>query len=1152
MANNFTFQTSLRLNSAGFKKGIKEVKGALNDLKSSFLSLAGALGAGLGFSQFISSMKDTAVQLSVAQNVLKNVSKVTKEYTDGVSKGSIEISNYAENLQYVRRLAKDYSQDLIGLTENFAKFHAACDKTNLSLEQQKDVFEALTRAAAYYHMSADQTNDMTLAITQMMSKGKVTSEELRRQLGNALPGAFNLMAAAIGVSTAELEDMMSAGKVISSEVLPRFAAMLNTVTKNADFDSLQMSMNRLKNTWTEFVERSGAENIFQGIVERANQALGTITKNINEISSLIKGLLAGIGSYSVFKYLQKQGNEFYEAQEKRIKEVRKEMAKARGEIIKLSQAGKVKFASDSTFAEPVQRVRLTEEEIAALRKHNALELEALKISVERTKESLRRRGITDFTGHDRFYNTQSAKYKEIENLINKIPGVQKQTNSFFNTVGAGIRNIGVQIGNIIKSMGISALIGLVIGGLTTMITHLKKIKEEWKKIHSIVEDYHNEVQKTDDSLVANEKVLRNNLAILQDTSNSERVRLNALNELNKQMGTSYNKEALDATKQAYKDIVEEVNRWIEATKKQAQIQIHARKAAEAQSQIEERSARLKANKTELDSFKWYDENGTEYQGPAPGDPLAYYKFKKLKREVDMDTEAIKNLQQVADEADAALKKLGVELFDLLTPPNVGPGGGEQSDIGKVLDKYTENLKELDNKLKEHAITQEEYNEEFDDLVSKFWKEAAATGKLSIDDIFKKIEKGQVLTKLESWYKDLYENARKAAVNNTARASAKAIEDSIDDAIADADKKLDDEFNKWSEKLDKNTQANIESLLTGKPQRKNRDNTFDYNKTKGTIKEEEFSVSSDYIKDLEDAINTITSKYDKMEDAAEAVRAKLAQWKNELSIAKKEAATLEDAMKIAKIQEDIDELNKSINEAIFGGIKNLASSMDRVIKGIDNIRDVFNDSDSTGWEQFMAIFNELVQIIETIASAYQTVENIQAATNKLNEAEIALSATKISLLERELVLRQALAAQKRAEAKATEGIIAADIAEAATSQATTSAKAGEAVAGATASGSKLPFPFNLMAIAAGVAAVIAALASIKKFASGGIVGGNSYSGDKQLARVNSGELILNRGQQRHLWDMLNGKSNNGGGQVEFVIHGKDLVGTLNNYNKIKRG
>ena len=77
---------------------------------------------------------------------------------------------------------------------------------------------------------------------------------------------------------------------------------------------------------------------------------------------------------------------------------------------------------------------------------------------------------------------------------------------------------------------------------------------------------------------------------------------------------------------------------------------------------------------------------------------------------------------------------------------------------------------------------------------------------------------------------------------------------------------------------------------------------------------------------------------------------------------------------------------------------------------------------------------------------------------------------------------------------------------------TAAKSGEAVAKATASGAALPFPANIAAIAAGVAAVMAALATISGgFATGGVVGGTSTHGDKKFARVNSGEMILNKFQ-----------------------------------------
>ena len=1133
--NSMTFNASIRLNSAQFKKGIAEVKSAIAGLKSSFLSLAGALGAGLGFSQFISSMRDTAVQLSTAQNVLKNVSKVTKEFTDGVTQGTIEINNYAENMAYVRKLAHDYSQDLVGLTENFAKFHAACDKTNLSLEQQKDVFEALTRAAAYYHMSADQTNDMTLAITQMMSKGKVSSEELRRQLGNVLPGAFNLMAAAIGVSTAELEDMMKKGQVISSEVLPRFAAMLNTVTKNADFDSLQMSLNKLKNTWTEFVERSGAENIFQGVIDSSEKVLKAISNNLRLIGASIKGLIAAIVSTKIFSYLEKRGNQYFAGLETGIKQANKAYQKYAKDIEKIQEKISVDKTTGAVTPNRKMAALVSQRDIDNMIAYNQ-ELARL----QRTQNSLYggKAGGRTFLLDEGDIAKLEAANKELLKARGTIETATKQSRTWISTIGGGIKSIFAQLKASLASLGITALVGILIGAVTAIYSYIKKIRDEWKRVNSIVDDYTKYIETSNNSVKESNAMLERNLKIMQDEAKSDIARVNALKEINKLMGTTYNKDALDKTKKAYQDITEEVYKWIEATKKQAKIQALASKAAEAEIEIEKINIRNSELKREREKLS---------KGLFTG-----FKLGKIEIEESINAKAIEQYNTIIEHANKELDSLQVKWLELVRADGpAGGGAGAESNIEKVLEKYTDSLKELDNKLKEHAITQEEYNEEFDNLVTKFWKEAAGTGKYSIDKILEKFERGDTLTKLENWYKELYENAREAAANNTARAAAKAIEDSIDEAIAAADKELDAEFDKWSERMDKITQANIDSLLTAKPSKKNRDKTFDYKKTKSTIQDEDFSISDNYVKELEEAINTIISKYDKLEDAAEAVRNKIAEWKGELNLAKKEAATLEQAMKLAKIQEDIDNLDKSIRNTVYGGIKNMASSMDRVVKGVESIKTTFEDSDSTGWEKFIVVFNELTQIIDTIISAYQTVQAVQEATNKMNEAEISLEATKIALLEKELLLRQALAAEKGLETKNTEKLAAANMAEAASANISSSAKAGDAIAGATASGAKLPFPYNIAAIAAGVAAVLAALAAMSKFANGGIVGGNSYSGDQQMARVNSGEMILNRKQQKNLFDIANGKGS-GGGQVEFVIRGKDLVGTLNNYNRIKRG
>ena len=109
-----------------------------------------------------------------------------------------------------------------------------------------------------------------------------------------------------------------------------------------------------------------------------------------------------------------------------------------------------------------------------------------------------------------------------------------------------------------------------------------------------------------------------------------------------------------------------------------------------------------------------------------------------------------------------------------------------------------------------------------------------------------------------------------------------------------------------------------------------------------------------------------------------------------------------------------------------------------------------------------------------------------------------------------------------------------------------ANAEAAITGVGSSVAAIPILGPIMAVAA-IGSIIAAFASIPKFASGGIIGGSSFIGDNLIARVNSGEMILNGTQQRNLFNLLDGKGNVAGssGEVVFKIAGKDLVGTLNN-------
>jgi len=200
---------------------------------------------------------------------------------------------------------------------------------------------------------------------------------------------------------------------------------------------------------------------------------------------------------------------------------------------------------------------------------------------------------------------------------------------------------------------------------------------------------------------------------------------------------------------------------------------------------------------------------------------------------------------------------------------------------------------------------------------------------------------------------------------------------------------------------------------------------------------------------------------------------------------------------------------SITDAFF--------SFDNVISDIESLSNAIGEG-ANAWQIFMGVLQTGIGIIQTISSVMEAMTTIQ-----------------------KLMGAQATATAAETTAAAT--------AEVANSANITAAKTVEAGVSAVAGAAQMPFPFSLIAIAAAVAAVLAALASVGAFANGGIVGGNSYGGDRLFARVNSGEMILNGHQQKNLFNLLDRGATGGanGGNVNFVIRGKDLHGVLNNFN-----
>lgn len=1174
--NNFNFQTSLKLNSSGFRKGVNQVKSSLAGLKASFLSMAGALGAGLGFTQLISNLKDTATQLSVAKNTLENVSRVTKVYSDGINTANVEVSNYGENLAFVKRLSEEYGQDLVALMINYAQFTSACKKTDLALEDQRKVYEALTRAAAYYHMSADRTKDMMNAVTQMMSKGKITAEELRRQLGNSLPGAFNIMAAAMDKSNAQLEEMMRNGEVIASERLPQFAAMLNTITQGAHFDSLQTSLNQFKNAWYDLVESSGAEGFFKSIVDGSTKIVESIGKNIDGLLNTIKGFVVGIASYKLFKGWQAQGKAYISEQTKQLNFLKKEYDAYFAKVNSLTNSS-IRFDSGNGMAVGKMET-LDATALQAMKKYNNI-----LIQCEQTKRRLY--GIKMMSDQD--MARIQAYNKQLDHTIAKTTQSVQNVKTI-STVTAGLKNIVKSIGATLKSMGIMAIISAIIGLFTKIIADIKDIRAEWERINNIYNDYVKGSQKTSEAAEEQIFLLNTHLKIVKDTTKSNYERLTSLDKINEMMGrindNQLKLEDLEKIEGGYDKITGAVERWTQALRIQARVQYEASKYAEAKSKWDELDVEKKRLEGELkkgDETAAYTSKNpwipTGANTPNQFNSLKYAKAAAALKKVNAE---MAEYQRIIDATEKTTENL-VEEWQTLND-NGGGGNDPITGIAKVFQDYNKAKKELDNKLREHAITQEQYNEDLDKMVQSFFDEAAATGELSIDNIIKKMDKGSTLTAMEKWYYNLSKAASDAAQKALINGISDEIIKGIDQEIEEAAEKIDEELQKELEKDNRRHEISLDVATdVYKPNKRgNRNSIMDYAKSGSEILGEEYGITKDWFDDIKEKYKQLIEDTKGLAEKTEDVQKELDELSAKYRYAAREASTLEAAMNYQKIVEDIKEVKKELGNLVYSSVKDFATSIDRVVSAWDNFeKTMAADSDASGWEKFMAVFNLMTQIIDTATGIWQTITTLQELSAKLGAAKIAEQTALNALLKEELALRMAAAGASNAEIAARldslkdllaeKGILAAILglkkqqtaetaantaakgAEAAASTAAASASAGEAVAGATASGAKMPFPYNLLAIAAGIAAVVGALAMMGKFEKGGIVGGNSTHGDKNLVRANSGEMILTKGQQGTLWAMLNGKGGVGG-NVEFKIRGADLVGTINNYTSRKRG
>lgn len=969
MAGRLSFSIAINFLTENFRKGTNQVKAGFQAMQAQILTFAAALGVGgIGLSNLVTRFIEVAKETNRVTTALKNVS------------GSM--SKFADNQRYLLDLAKKYGLEINALTGNYAKFTAAASISGMSMQEQRKIFESLSRATTAFGMSAEDSNGVFLALSQMMSKGKISSEELRLQMGERLPIALQAMAKAAGTSVAGLDKLLKEGKLLSADVLPRFADALNEMLPNVDTDNLETSLNRLKNAFTGLVNKSDVQSKYKSIIDWLTGYIQTAADNIQ---SLITYVVTAISVLVTSRLVNKLIISFQKT-----------------ELAAKAAARRAAKAAGQSFDEVAWRS-------------------------------------------------------------------QKATST--------MRMMFANAAKSIKTALVSIALTAVIAAIGAIVAKLVVMYQEAKRIKNLFSDYKAELGKsTNTSDIVN---LQTQYKIATDLNRSIDERKAALSKINQQLNTNYSIDEKNLVIQG--DLNEKFAERVELLKAAAEVDYLTQKKLAVEDKI-----------SELKRKREQDQQNTEFNREKAGKGIGIWfeaarvAWGNAKEVVEFDDKEIIEQNKILADINTKLEQSTAKANAIgFNPDKIDQGGIEEGQaqkttLQKLEEKSAKELSELEAKYKIGSISQAEYNKALAELNIKLYAEASGSNdrKVLESDFYKKLKEtadAAVRQKDALAGAVELENVQKEYSKRLAELSAqkangliteKQYRKNVQALAVEMDKAASSISGIGVEGQAFITAMRMNAQLMGTPtKKKERDTTFDYKKTTIDIAQENLDLAKDYAKDLQEEARNAGKILDE-----------------ELAKAMANVPDLEKALKIAQVRQDIKDLGKELKQGMFSGVKNIASSADRMVSAFTQLRDVMDDEDASAWERIMAVWNVMVNSVDSFMSIIQTIDTLRELTEKLGKAK-----------EAEAAIDTATTAAKVTNATT----------EAAVDTATTGVEvvnAGKKVAANTAEGAsdagksaaKLPFPANIIAIGAAIAAAIAAFSVIPKFANGGVVSGRTLA------------------------------------------------------------
>lgn len=270
----------------------RSVRG-FGDNIASFATLGFGTGAAAGLYEVGKAGTEAQIQLEKLQ---KAFSAIYGDDTRG-----------RQQLEFIRQTSSELGQEFYSAAEGAKVFFASGQGTGIA-DQLNDIYTGFTKAGAALSLSSDDMQGIFIALGQVLSKSKVQAEELRGQIGERLPGAFQIAAQAMGMSTAELDKLMSEGKLLAEDLLPKMAQVLDEKYGKAAqgmADTTLGALNALKTAWTDFkaglVDSETAINALNSVRAALEglTTLGDVMAEHGEILPTLTAMAAALGAVTV-------------------------------------------------------------------------------------------------------------------------------------------------------------------------------------------------------------------------------------------------------------------------------------------------------------------------------------------------------------------------------------------------------------------------------------------------------------------------------------------------------------------------------------------------------------------------------------------------------------------------------------------------------------------------------------------------------------------------------------------------------------------------------------------------------------------------------------------------------------------------------------